>query len=132
MPILFNPSRAICFLSFNPSSTNFDKDILAKSEKLTANMFYKEYVNGELMVNYLRFWKTNKNGVYYSRLIQIVPYYCECPAFRYVAYCHHILAIIKFNLANIIIDQCMLSLRSQNSFIQKKLVEDVQQKTKKH
>ena len=110
---------------------NFDKDILAKSEKLTANMFYKEYVNGELMVNYLRFWKTNKNGVYYSRLIQIVPY-CECPTFRDVAYCHHILAIIKFNLANIIIDQCMLSLRSQKSFIQKKLAEDVQQKIKKH
>ena len=86
------------------TNPNFDKDILAKSEKLTATMFYKKYVNGELMVSYLRFWKTNKNGVYYSRLIQIVPYYCECPAFRYVAYCHHILAIIKFNLANIIID----------------------------
>ena len=85
-------------------------------------MFYKEYVNGELMVNYLRFWKTNKNGVYYSRLIQIVPYYCECPTFRDVAYCHHILAVIKFNWANIIIYQCMLSLRSQKSFIQKKLV----------
>jgi len=27
-----------------------------------------------------------------------------CPTFRDVAYCHHILAIIKFNLANIIID----------------------------
>ena len=67
-------------------------------------MFYKEHVNGELMLNYLRFWKTNKNGVCYSRLIQIVPYYCECPTFRDVAYCHHILAIIKFNLANIFID----------------------------
>jgi len=90
--------------AFYPSSMNFDKDILAKSEKLSADQFYKEYVNGELMLNYLRFWKTNKNGVYYSRLIQIVPYYCNCPTFRDVAYCHHILAIIKFKLANIIID----------------------------
>jgi hypothetical protein len=71
---------------------------------LSADQFYKEYVNGELILNYLRFWKTNKNEAYYSRLIQIVPYYCNCPTFRDVAYCHHILAIIKFKLANIIID----------------------------
>ena len=43
-------------------------------------------------------------GHYYSRLIQIVPYYCNCPTFLDVAYCHHILALNKFKLANIIID----------------------------
>jgi hypothetical protein len=53
------------------------------------------------MLNYLRFWKTNKNGAYYSRLIQIVPYYCNCPTFRDVAYCHHILAIIIIDPMNV-------------------------------
>ena len=34
--------------AFYPSSTNFDKDILAKSEKLSADQFFKERINVEL------------------------------------------------------------------------------------
>ena len=47
-------------------------------------------------------------GHYYSRLIRIVPYYCNCPTFLDVAYCHHILTINKFKLANIIIDPMLI------------------------
>jgi hypothetical protein len=32
------------------------------------------------------------------------PVYCCCSTFVDLAYCHHILAIIKFDLANIILD----------------------------
>ncbi len=34
--------------AFYPSSTNFEKDILAKSEKLSADHFFKERINVEL------------------------------------------------------------------------------------
>jgi len=73
---------------------------------------------------------TNKNGAYYSRLIQIVPYYCNCPTFRDAAYCHHILAIIKFKLANIIIDPMYVEPEKPKKLQTKKFVVVVHPKKK--
>lgn len=68
--------------AFYPSSKTFDKAIVAKSEKLKCEQFYQEYVNGVLDINSIRFWKKNVMGQYYTRLIQIVPYFCNCPTFK--------------------------------------------------
>ena len=97
--VLFNSSKNICLYA---SQKNYDKSSVAKSEKLSCEQFYQHYVNGVLDIISIRFLKTNVMGYYYSRLIQVVTYYCNCPTFLDVAYCHHILAINKFKLANIL------------------------------
>jgi hypothetical protein len=49
--------------------------------------------------------KSKKTGLPYSHFFRICgPVYCCCSTFVDLAYCHHILAIIKFDLANIILD----------------------------
>jgi hypothetical protein len=82
-----------------------DQHIRSKIEKINPQMFYQVFDNfNRLDTNKFNFWKTDRTGKYYNRLIQIYPYYCNCPTFWDHHYCHHILAIIKFKFANIVIN----------------------------
>ena len=40
----------------------------------------------------------------YLYKIFLVPYYCTCSYFIDLHYCHHILAVIRLNIAKIILD----------------------------
>jgi hypothetical protein len=49
--------------------------------------------------------KNKKTGMPYSHFIRVCgPVFCCCSTFLDLAYCHHILAINRLNLARIILD----------------------------
>jgi hypothetical protein len=76
------------------------RKVIIKSNKLNKAQFFR------LDFNNIRFdSKSKKTGLPYSHFIRICgPVYCCCSTFVDLAYCHHILAIIKFELADIILD----------------------------
>ena len=86
--------------SIYPSQVDHKRKVVIKSNKLYKAQFFR------LDFNNIRFdSKSKKTGLPYSHFIRICgPVYCCCSTFVDLAYCHHILAIIKFDLANIILD----------------------------
>ena len=77
----------------------YREDIIQKAKKLQANSFLR------INPNTFRFDIYDSNGSYKaSYFIGIFPYYCYCSSFWDLAYCEHILAINKLELAKIIID----------------------------
>ena len=92
----FNPKP----FSIYPSQVDHKRKVVIKSNKLYKAQFFR------LDFNNIRFdSKSKKTGLPYSHFIRICgPVYCCCSTFVDLAYCHHILAIIKFELVNIILD----------------------------
>ncbi len=87
---------------FYPSQIDHKWKVVVKSNKLNAEQFIR------LDFNNFRFDSKNnkKLGFPYNHLILVYgPVYCCCSTFIDLAYCHHILAINRLELANIILDQ---------------------------
>ena len=105
--------------SIYPSQVDHKRKVVIKSNKLYKAQFFR------LDFNNIRFdSKSKKTGLPYSHFIRICgPVYCCCSTFVDLAYCHHILAIIKFELANIILDP--LYIRPVEPRKQKKVVQNI-------
>ena len=59
-----------------------DQHIRSRIEKIYPQVFYQVFDNfNRLDTNKINFWKTDRTGNYYNRLIHIYPYYCNCPTF---------------------------------------------------
>ena len=67
------------------------KIVVEKSKKNDNNCFYP----GDLNTIWYK-----KNDRYYT----IWPYYCNCSYFINLHYCHHLLALIRLNIAKIILN----------------------------
>ena len=74
-------------------TSEMKKKVVEKSKKITKEQF----IPGELN----EIWYKNRDQWY---KIWLVPYYCCCSYFLDLHYCHHILAIIRLNIAKIILD----------------------------
>jgi len=83
-----------------PNSRDPKRIVLSKSNKLVVDQFIR------LDFNNIRFdSKNKKTGMPYSHFIRVCgPVFCCCSTFLDLAYCHHILAINRLNLAKIILD----------------------------
>lgn len=83
-----------------PSQISHRKEVVTKANELTVTQFVR------LDFNNIRFDAVSQHtGSAYSHFIRVCnPVYCSCSTYLDLAYCHHILAINKLNLANIILD----------------------------
>jgi len=81
--------------NFYPTMITGDmkKKVVEKSKKITKEQFFPAELNA--------IWYKNSDQWY---KIWLVPYYCGCSYFLDLHYCHHILAIIRLNIAKIILD----------------------------
>ena len=83
-----------------PNSKETKRKVLSKSLSLIADQFFRCDFNN------IRFdSKNKKTGMPYSHFIRICgPVFCCCSTFLDLAYCHHILAINRLQIADIILD----------------------------
>ena len=84
--------------AFYRKHKSHDKAIVEKSESLSQNHFFR--VDG----NTIRFDSFDQFGAAYHRYVYIKPFFCNCKTFWDKSYCHHILAVNRLGIANIILD----------------------------
>jgi len=84
-----------------PSEIDHKPLVVTKANKLLANQFERIDFN-KFKCNCINI-TTKQQYCHYIRVIYR-PYYCDCSTFLDLAYCHHILAINKLELAKIVLD----------------------------
>ena len=84
--------------AFFRKNTDHDKFIVEKSDRLYLTQLLK------IDENTVQFDSYDSYGRLYSRFIYINAYFFNCKRFWDKSYCHHILAIIRLGIANIILD----------------------------
>ena len=93
----------------------YSPEIVAKSHKYTINHFAK--INNTT----IRFDALNQSTkVWYNRFINISPAYCPCYTYLDRAYCHHILAINRLEVANIVIDPTFIPATMKRTLVAKR------------
>ena len=106
---MFKTTLPICckYYSLNPkpfqvypSQIDHKRKVVIKSNKLKIEHFFR------LDFNNIRYDGKNKStGMPYNHFIRLSgPLYCCCSTFLDLAYCHHILAIMRLELATIVLD----------------------------